>query len=86
MIFVVDGRDNTLLVDNGQAMDSPIKIHLSTVCTGEYTDFVIDVPKDSEICRDKWATKGRRKLATRSGRFIVRVFSKQSGVEEATKC
>jgi hypothetical protein len=70
MIFAIDGRYNTVKLDNGTEMENPIRIELSTVCTGQYTDFTISFPKGSTISR------GKRKLAKNEVPIKIRVFKK----------
>uniref|UniRef100_A0A6M3LU82 Uncharacterized protein n=1 Tax=viral metagenome TaxID=1070528 RepID=A0A6M3LU82_9ZZZZ len=69
MIFAVDGRENTVTINNGQRVDEPpIIIHASTVCTGQYTDYEITVPKTAEIRR------GKKKLANNGNPYTVRIY------------
>ena len=61
--------DNSIEIDNGQTIDNPIKIHMSTVCTGRYTDFTITIPKNAVISR------GKRRLKNNGKPYLLRVFT-----------
>ena len=49
MIFAVDGHMNSVEIDNGDRLDNPSRIGVSTVCTGEYTEFVITFPEGCTV-------------------------------------
>jgi hypothetical protein len=57
MIIITNGHDNSMLVDNGDELDNPIEIKMSTVCTGAYTDFILSIPDGAEITYPRKATK-----------------------------
>lgn len=66
--MVFSTYDNSVEIDNGQTINNPIKIELSTVCTGRYTDFIITIPKNAEVSR------GKRRLKNNGKPYLLRVF------------
>lgn len=69
MIFSVDGRNNSAMIDNGTEMgENPIKVSAETVCTGAWTDFIIEFPGDADLAR------GKRRLANMGEPITVRVY------------
>ena len=73
MIIVTNDEENSLLIDNGDKFDNPIKIEMSTVCTGDYTDFMVTLPEGAIVKYPRKET--RRKLALP---LIVRAPSRSS--------
>jgi hypothetical protein len=48
-MVIVHNSDNTIHVNNGFDIHEGLSIEARTVCTGEYTDYFITIPKDSKI-------------------------------------
>lgn len=72
MIIVTDNDNNSLLIDNGNELDNPIEIKMSTVCTGEYTTFILSIPEEATVQYPRKATKRKPALP-----LTIRVLSKE---------
>ena len=66
MILSTDA--NSLKIDNGQEFNNPISIKLETGWGGQYTDFVITIPKNSEVSR------GKTQLKNNGEPYKIRVY------------
>ena len=71
MIVYFDNNDNSILLDNGDNLtENPLKVKASSVCSGEYTDFILTLPKNTEIFR------GKRKLKNTQEPWVLRIKEK----------
>uniref|UniRef100_A0A6H1ZFU8 Uncharacterized protein n=1 Tax=viral metagenome TaxID=1070528 RepID=A0A6H1ZFU8_9ZZZZ len=73
MIIVTNDEENSLLIDNGDKFDNPIKIEMSTVCTGDYTDFMVTLPEGAIVKYPRKATRSKPALP-----LVVRAPSREA--------
>lgn len=68
MLLTIDSDGLVYIENSTNKTGNGLKLEISTVCTGEYTDYSLVIPGNAEVWR------GKKKLKNTGKPFIIRLW------------